>query len=236
VTSIAAVGLSPSGERGVAARAPDNPGLDERSLEARLARAAPSEARLPAGFVAVAAFAPWVFILASVSSAVLPALVRPKLGSFAVAFAGVVTGVTLLTSVVVQPMLRSWRPPNANTFGFAMGVLGLFAAIVAAATVSPLAVFLAALLLGAGYGGCLIAGLRFIETRSTPATRGRLTGIFYLMTYLGFAWPLLLAAIARRVGDVSGLAFTWALCAGMLAWSVWLARARAGSPQEQDPT
>jgi MFS family permease len=227
VTSIAGAGLSSAGERGVATRAPGSPGSTERRLESRDAIARPSDGRLPAGFVAVAAFAPWVFVLPSVSSAVLPALVRPKLGSFAVAFAGLVTGATLLTSVFVQPTLRSWRPSNANTFGFAMGVVGLFVAIVAAATVSPLAVVVAALFLGAGYGGCLIAGLRFIETRSTPATRGRLTGIFYTMTYLGFAWPLVLAAIARRVGDVAGLTFTWSLCLAMLVWSAWLSRTAA---------
>src|ERR1019366_3316050 len=47
--------------------------------------------RLPSGFATVAVVAPWVFVLPSVSSAVLPGLVRAKLGAFAVVFAGLVT-------------------------------------------------------------------------------------------------------------------------------------------------
>src|ERR1019366_8295072 len=175
--------------------------------------------RLPSGFATVAVVAPWVFVLPSVSSAVLPGLVRAKLGAFAVVFAGLVTGSTLLSGVLVQPVLRAWRPPSANTFGLSMGVVGLLCAALAAKTGSPFAVLVAALLLGAGYGGCLIAGLRFIETRGSPETRGRLTGIFYALTYVGFAWPLALAAIARRIGDVPSLLVTWTLCVLVLAWS-----------------
>jgi len=177
--------------------------------------------RLPSGFATVAVVAPWVFVLPSVSSAVLPGLVRAKLGAFAVVFAGLVTGSTLLSGVLVQPVLRAWRPPSANTFGLSMGVVGLLCAALAAKTGSPFAVLVAALLLGAGYGGCLIAGLRFIETRGSPETRGRLTGIFYALTYVGFAWPLALAAIARRIGDVPSLLVTWTLCVLVLAWSAW---------------
>jgi MFS family permease len=184
--------------------------------------------RIPRGFATVALVAPWVFILPSVSSAVLPALVRARLGSFGVAFAGLVTGSTLLSGVLVQPVLRTWRPQNATMFGLSIGAAGLLCATFAAWAISPFAVLVSALLLGAGYGGCLIAGLRFIETRSAAATRGRLTGIYYALTYVGFAWPRVLAAISRRIGDVPSLVVTEGLCLTTLTWSVWSSRSSTG--------
>jgi len=54
---------------------------------------------------------------------------------------------------------------------------------------------------GIGYGACLIAGLRWIEATTPPATRGRVTGMFYLLTYVGFWAPMVLAAVARRTGE-----------------------------------
>jgi hypothetical protein len=63
----------------------------------------------------------------------------------------------------------------------------------------------AAALLGAGYGGCLVSGLRFVETHGAPAQRGRLTGIFYVLAYLGFGAPLVLAAVAERHGGTTAL-------------------------------
>jgi MFS family permease len=178
----------------------------------------------PPGFFAVCVVAPWVFLLPSVSSAVLPALVRPKLGAFTVIFAGVMTGATLLSGVLVQPALRAWRPSNASRFGLAVGAAGLGCATLGAWTLEAPVMLLAALLLGVAYGGCLIAGLRFIETASTPRTRGLLTGIFYALTYVGFSWPLVLAALARRMGDLASLLVTLGLCVCALVFSA----ARAG--------
>jgi MFS family permease len=167
--------------------------------------------RLPAGFAGVAFVAPWVFVFPSISSAVIPTLVRAKVGSLSVAFAGVVTATTLLCGVLVQPMLRTWPLKRASVFGLAAGATGLLCGAVAAREVWPGGAVLAAVLLGSGYGGCLIAGLRFIEANTTPETRGRLTGLYYALTYLGFASPLALAQLAKRIGDVPSLLVTFAL-------------------------
>ncbi len=167
----------------------------------------------PPGFGVVALVAPWVFAFPSISAAVIPALVRPRIGSFAVIFAGVVTATTLLLGVLVQPMLRTWRPRSASSFGLIAGSVGLLCGAAAASAVSPAMALIAAVLLGSGYGGCLISGLRFIEANTTPDTRGRLTGIYYSLTYIGFASPLGLAAIARRIGDVPSLLVAFALAA-----------------------
>jgi hypothetical protein len=171
----------------------------------------------PPGFGTIAVVAPWVFGFAAVSFAVLPALVRAKLGPFAVVFAGVVTATTLLAGVLVQPALRQWPPLRAATFGLAVGAAGLLCATLAATSLSPAGVLASAALLGSGYGGCLIAGLRFIEAGTTPATRGRVTGVYYALTYVGFAAPLALAAVARRAGDRWSLLVALGLASATLA-------------------
>lgn len=175
---------------------------------------------LPAGFARVAAVAPWVFAFPSVSHAVLPALVRGKLGSFSVVFAGVVTASTLMAGVLVQPMLRRWSASQAGMLGLSFGAAGLLCGAGAAEAVWPAGVMLAALMLGVGYGGSLISGLRFIETNASTATRGRVTGIYYALTYLGFASPLLLADLAKWTGDVSSLLVAFALAVLSVVWSV----------------
>jgi predicted MFS family arabinose efflux permease len=195
--------------------------VDVRAPEGR-----PRETSLPPGFGVVALVAPWVFIFPSVSAAVIPALVRSRVASFAVIFAGVVTATTLLLGVLVQPALRRRRPREAGTFGLVAGALGLLCGAAAASQVSPLGALIAAVLLGSGYGGCLIFGLRFIEANTTPATRGRLTGIYYALTYIGFASPLALAALARRIGDVPSLLVAAVLA---IATLVAAASARAGA-------
>jgi hypothetical protein len=94
--------------------------------------------------------------------------------------------------------------------------------------VSPAGALLSAMLLGTGYGGCLISGLRFVEATTTAETRGGLTGLYYSLTYLGFASPLALAAIAKRIGDVPSLLLAFALAVVTLC-SVLLERV-GGAP------
>jgi MFS family permease len=177
------------------------------------------ERRLPLGFAHIAVVAPWVFTFPSVSHAVLPALVRAKVGPLSVVFAGVVTATTLLSGVLVQPMLQRWPLRSASTFGLSTGAAGLLCGALAAAAVWPPGVLLAAVLLGSGYGGCLIAGLRFVEATTTAASRGRVTGVYYALTYLGFAAPLLLAALAKWTGEVASLLVAFALASATLLWS-----------------
>jgi hypothetical protein len=82
----------------------------------------------------------------------------------------------------------------------------------------------AAALLGIGYGACLIAGLRWIEVTTPPTIRGRVTGVLYVLAYLGFWAPTVMAALARRTGDgatlwgAAGLAAVTAVVTGVRRW------------------
>lgn len=190
---------------------------------------APSSAApfLPVGFGRqVVPMAPWVFGFPAIAFAVLPGLVRAQVAPFAVAYAGLVTGVTLLAGVLVQSPLRTRSSRAAARFGLSVGACGLAIAAAAARAVSPVAVLVAAAVLGAGYGGCMVSGLRFAEVHSAPDHRGRVTGVFYALAYVGFAAPLLLAATAGRVGDAAGLLGACALATASLALTVVLGRDR----------
>jgi len=50
-----------------------------------------------------------------------------------------------------------------------------------------------ALVLGAAYGLCLIAGLLEVQQLAGPGSLAALTAVYYALTYLGFGVPYLLA-------------------------------------------
>ena len=70
---------------------------------------------------------------------------------------------------------------------------------------------MAFLLLGTGYGLCLRAGLLDLERWAPPASRGSLTGLFYLATYSGFAVSVVLAAVEPVAGPTLPLLVLGAL-------------------------
>ena len=63
----------------------------------------------------------------------------------------------------------------------------------------------AAALLVVGYGVCMTSGLRLVEALSRPETRAGLAGLYYVLTYAGFATPLLLALAARHMTPTATL-------------------------------
>jgi MFS family permease len=185
----------------------------------------PPQDHLPAGFFQdLGIVAPWVFAFPSIAFVVLPAQVRTHLGAFAIVYAGLVAAVTLTAGILIQPVARVRPARHVATAGLLTGALGLGAGRFATSLGSPWAVVVAAVLLGVGYGTCLIAGLRWIEAMAPLATRGGVTGVFYLLTYLGFWAPMLLATLARRTSDgvamwlTSALALASAAFTGLRRW------------------
>ncbi|HXJ20883.1 MAG TPA: MFS transporter [Polyangia bacterium] len=166
------------------------------------AEVARDAALVPARFFAeLGVMAPWVFAFPAIAFVVLPAQVRGQLGGQAVLYAGVATAVCLGAGILVQPFARRRPVRDVAAAALAVGTLGLAVGRLAASAGSPPAVLVASALLGVGYGGCLIAGLRWVEATTPPEARGRVTGIFYLLTYLGFWAPALLAAITHYTGE-----------------------------------
>jgi len=127
---------------------------------------------------------------------------------------GVAAAVTLTAGVAIQMVARrrGWRR-SAGIVGAAVAAVG-FGAVAAAGDTPSLAVFLViAVVLGIAYGLCLREGLIDIETMSPPRLRGTLTGVFYVVTYLGFGLPVLLVAIKPAVGAATPMLVLAALAA-----------------------
>jgi predicted MFS family arabinose efflux permease len=150
----------------------------------------------------VAPVAPWVFGSATISIAVLPGLVTDTTAGWTVAFSALIAGVTLGTGFLVQPTARriaAASPRRGVVWGLGAVVLGLGLAAAAAATTSPWLVAPAAVVLGTGYGCCLVSGLLQTQRIAAPGELAGLTAVYYALTYVGFAAPVLLALLALLV-------------------------------------
>ena len=174
------------------------------SRRARLLPAAASSARfrrlvLPLG--------PWVFGSVTLVFTTLPAHgVRP-VPALGVALPGLLAAASLGAGFAVQPWGRrlygrsgDHGGPNAAAIALAVATGGCLAAAEATARPGLLAVIVAALVLGAGYGLCLIVGLREVEQLASPDELGAVVAVFYSLAYSGLAVPYLLALIAPHVG------------------------------------
>jgi hypothetical protein len=161
----------------------------------------------------VAPMAPFVFGFPAIAFAALPSLLGASLGRAPTVFTGVLCAITLAAGVMAQPITRRFEPSVAARLGLLAGVGGLALGAVAVATRTPLALLVVAPILGAAYGVGMTAGLQSVQRLARPAARGGVTGLYYVLTYLGFAAPYLLALTARFVTPALALGLTAALAA-----------------------
>lgn len=158
----------------------------------------------------VAPMAPWVFAFPAIAFAALPAALGGALGPAPIAYTGLLCALTLGGGVLAQPVTRDVAPTVAARLGLFVGTLGLLVGVAAVALPLPALLLAAAPILGAAYGICLTAGLRSVSAIAPAHARGSLTGLYYVLTYLGFAAPYLFA-LAARLG--ASPAFDLVVCA-----------------------
>ncbi|MCQ9389633.1 MFS transporter [Brevibacterium sp. 50QC2O2] len=140
--------------------------------------------------------APWVFGTAASAYAVLPGLLSDSAGNYPIAFAGLITVVTLGFGVGIQslgPVIDTRRSARATVIGMCCVAAGLALAIPAAATLSLALGLVAAVVLGMGYGLTLVAGLSEVQRIAGPDDLAGLNAVFYALTYMGFFVPMVLA-------------------------------------------
>jgi len=142
---------------------------------------------------------PAVFEAATVAYVVLPPLVISQVAGYAPLFSGLVAAVTIGMGLAVQPV-ADWldHPGSARSTLVAMAtvILGLLAGAAAVHQRSAAMVLGAAVILGAGYGLTLAAGLKEIERLAPPQALGTAASLYQGVTYSGFLAPLLLAVTA----------------------------------------
>jgi MFS family permease len=162
--------------------------------------------------------APWAFGLPAITMAVIPGLLRPIVAR-PVVYSALVIVVTLASGMAVQPLTTRIRR-GADLCGLAMGATGVLVSVAVIELPSPLLAFAAAILVGAGYGLVMTTGLREVSQRVPPEQRGTAVGVYYVLTYLGFAVPFVHATVARQRGDGATLVFTFfavLICLGIRA-------------------
>ena len=113
--------------------------------------------------------------------------------------------VTLAAGVLAQPLTRRVSPTTGARLGLAIGAIGCALGAIIVATHASALLVVDAAVLGAGYGVCMTSGLRNVEALSQPETRGAITGLYYVLTYVGFAVPYAIALVTRVVAPETAM-------------------------------
>lgn len=158
--------------------------------------------------------APWAFALPTITLAILPGIMRSHVER-PVLYTGFVIATTLLAAVAVQPLTKRLGA-RGDRVGLTIGAGGIVLAAVTAKIGSPALVFAVAVLVGSGYGLVMTTGLREVQQRVSAGARGTAVGIYYVLTYVGFALPFVHATGAKSVGEVVMLGFTAVAAVGSL--------------------
>jgi predicted MFS family arabinose efflux permease len=195
-----------------------------------------SELRNPRFQHVVAPLAPWVFGAAAIPLAYLPGVVQHRLGHSALAFGAVVAALTAVGGIAIQPLARRLDGPDRPRLligALTLVVVGMLIAAGSAADTSPALVVVAALVLGAAYGALQVCGLLEVQRLAPPTALAGMTAVYQALSYLGFALPYLLAAVAGTVAPATGLLAVACLAALTLAVT---ARAAVSDPRGFAPT
>ncbi|MFE6236136.1 MFS transporter [Cellulosimicrobium sp. NPDC057862] len=177
--------------------------------------------------------APWVFGCAGSAYAVLPGLVSASAGSAPIAFSGLMTVLGLGCGVGIQVLGRlidTRHSARASVVAMSIVVVGMGFGAYASARLDLPTALVAAMVLGAGYGLALVAGLSEVQRIATPDDLAGLTAVYYSLTYIGFCVPVALAALSVRWTYtqmfLGGLAIA-AVCLAIVA-SAWRAHLPTG--------
>lgn len=136
--------------------------------------------------------APWVYASATLGFVTIPTRMHTALA--APIAAGTATLIVNGVSGVVQVLARTRRwGPQTGTAGAALAAVGYVVAATTPPSLTPAVGIPLLLVLGCASGLCLREGLIDLEAAAPQHLRGALTGVFYVVTYIGFALPLLLA-------------------------------------------
>ncbi len=163
----------------------------------------------------VVPLAPWVFAAPAIAFALLPSIVGTGHAADGVALTAVITSLTALAGVLIQPLARRLetgaRPHAAAVLGLLVLACGLALAALTAGVRENWLLFPCAIVLGSAYGLCLVAGLLEVQRLAPAQALARLTATYYVFTYLGFAGPYVLAVAAGAVSYSVLLLITGAL-------------------------
>jgi MFS family permease len=188
----------------------------------------PSAVRTAQFWLRVAPNAPLVFGTLALAIVVLPEDVTSA-RTLSAGFAGLMTALMFASGTGVQPLARRLTVAAGSVAGPLCAAAGaaVGAAAMHAGNAGHVLAGAAAVLLGLGYGLCLVTGLRQAEQLADPQSRGAVVACYYALAYVGFAVPYLAAGLGAAVGQATALAILAGAALILTAWS-GLAAVRRG--------
>jgi hypothetical protein len=142
--------------------------------------------------------APWVFGCAGLAFAVTPALVAARIGGGAVLYSTLLAVVALGCGAGIQPFavrIGAVTGGRALVVGQALVLVGVLLVALESVLRSPGIGVAIAAVLGAAYGLCLVAGLTEVQRMARPVDLAGVTAVYYSVAYIGFVFPVVLAAL-----------------------------------------
>jgi predicted MFS family arabinose efflux permease len=140
-----------------------------------------------------------VFAASALAYVIAPTLLESRAGGDQIALATLLTIVALATGTLAQQQAPRFTRLAGGRDAAAGLALILARALACALNASARSLTLAlatAVILGAGYGIAMVAGLTEVQNLILPDRPGSLSGLYYSLCYLGFALPAALAALA----------------------------------------
>lgn len=133
-----------------------------------------------------------------------PSLVRAATGSTSNLIGGALVAVLTLSGATMIYGLRERHPESVLRLGAGLLALGMLLILGAVHSASLLLFFFGTLVLGSGFGGGFLGALRSVVPLALPHERAGLLSAFYVLSYLAFCLPALLAgSLARSYGLIA---------------------------------
>lgn len=140
-----------------------------------------------------------VWALGGFFSSLAPSLVRASTGSTSHLIGGGLVAVVTLSGAVMIYSLREHPADKVMRLSAVLLAVGVALLLVAVQSASLWLFFVASVIAGFGFGGGFMGSVRSIVGLAQPHERAGLMSAFYVLSYLAFCVPALLAGNLSRV-------------------------------------
>ncbi|MHA6138189.1 MFS transporter [Pseudomonas mohnii] len=152
-----------------------------------------------------------------------PSLVRTATGSTSNLIGGATVAVLTLTGASMIFILRNWPAGRALQLGAGSLATGVVLILLGAHGASLPLFFLGTLVAGCGFGAGFLGALRSVVPLALPHERAGLMSAYYVLSYLAFCLPSLLAGNLARTFGLVATTEGYGVVLILLALGAWLA-------------
>lgn len=161
-----------------------------------------------------------------------PSLILDIEGSANHLLGGSIVFVLCTAGATVSVLVRAAAPARVMLAGCALLVAGLSITIVAIAADSGALLFAASAIAGAGFGAGFLGAFRQLAAGAEPAWRAELIAAIYVVAYLAFALPAVLAGMLTEHAGLRNTTMGYSVVVAVLAVAAIVAQqVRSGGAQ-----